>query len=87
MTIHDNHSLNKTFLDAVQLKPDVHYAIAGGEVFTLGEVRLRFEIVRDDVDKEEMAKDNVEESGTAAPPPPPTSDTEGASNRSLSRAF
>ena len=27
MTIHDNHSLNKTFLNSTQLKPDVHYNI------------------------------------------------------------
>ena len=46
MFIHDNHSLNKTYRNALQLKPDVHYALEGGETITLGEVTLRFHVVK-----------------------------------------
>ena len=45
MTIHDNHSLNKTLRNGVQLKPDVHYALEGGEEIALGEIRMRFDLV------------------------------------------
>ena len=45
MTIHDNHSLNKTLRNGTQLKPDVHYALEGGETLTLGEIVMKFELV------------------------------------------
>ena len=53
MTIHDNHSLNKTFRSGTQLKPDVHYALEGGETITLGEVEMKFELVEKQNKEEE----------------------------------
>lgn len=62
MTIHDNHSLNKTFRDRLQLKPDVHYALDGGEVITLGEVKLKFEIIKEErIDEESNKEEKVHE--------------------------
>ncbi len=63
MTIHDNHSLNKTFRNDLQLKPDVHYALEGGELLSMGEVKLRFTIAKK---QDEKAAEKKEEDATLA---------------------
>ena len=61
MFIQDNHSLNKTYRNKMQLKPEVHYALEGGETIVLGEVKLKFEVVKAAEDKDEQEKEKKEE--------------------------